>query len=77
MQWRLKFESRIKRNVVQLNELIEEKMRLMYSRLDESNIFDEECKHMASQKYSVNEDYYLDKYIKTITRAKSFNIWSF
>jgi hypothetical protein len=48
MQWRLKFESRIKRNVVQLNELIEEKMRLMYSRLDESNIFDEECKHMAS-----------------------------
>jgi hypothetical protein len=35
MQWRIKYESNLKRNVNQLYDLIEERMGFMYGRLGE------------------------------------------
>ena len=73
MQWRIKYESRLKRNIGQLIELIEERMHFMYGRLDDG----EAIKHIAHGKYGVEEEYYAEKYSSAIIRAKSYHIWSF
>ena len=53
-------------------------MENIYKKLENKTLSKiEENKHIASQKYTVTEDYYLDQYKDTIKRAQSFNIWSF
>ena len=65
MQWRKQF-CKTKTNISQLEQVISDQMKFMYGDLESNKISE------LINKFSVEEEYYMDKYNEVIDRAKSY-----
>ena len=65
MQWRKQF-CKTKTNISQLEQVISDQMKFMYGDLEANQYIE------PLNKFSVEEEYYMDKYNGVIDRAKSY-----